>query len=65
MLQSVWNRKKSFNNNSKIADSNVFTYAKYFYYKFIIYLYGIMGKYVDYPITNSTWTNNHIKSIWK
>ena len=63
MLNSVLNRNKAFNNNSIIANSNVFTYAKYFYYKLIIYLYGLTGKYVDYPITNSTWTNNHIKSL--
>ena len=63
MLNSVLEKKKAFNNNSRIADSNIFTYGKYYYYKIVIGFYGSMGKYVDLPITNSTWTSNHINKI--
>lgn len=37
---------------------------KVFYYKFILFLYKINGSILEFSFTNSTWTNNHIKSIW-
>lgn len=38
---------------------------KYWYWKLFMTYYCHMGSYVTVVITNSTWTNNHIKSIWK
>lgn len=37
---------------------------KYYYWKLFMQLYKFAGKFVDVSITNSTWTNNHIKQIW-
>lgn len=44
--------------------SSVTLKLKYFYWKLFMLCYKFAGKYVEIPITNSTWTNNHIKSIW-
>lgn len=38
---------------------------KYVYWKAFMWAYSFVGSYVDITLTNSTWTNNHIKSIWK
>lgn len=38
---------------------------KYLYWKLFMAYYCHMGSYVTVVTTNSTWTNNHIKSIWK
>ena len=38
---------------------------KILYYKFILWFYSFMGKFIDFSFTNSTWTFNHMKEIWK
>ncbi|CCF59757.1 hypothetical protein KAFR_0H03470 [Kazachstania africana CBS 2517] len=37
---------------------------KYCYWKLFMLYYQHMGTFVSISITNSTWTNNHIKQIW-
>lgn len=37
---------------------------KYVYWKLFMAYYRHVGTYVSIGTTNSTWTNNHIKSIW-
>lgn len=34
------------------------------YWRSFMFGYGMMAKYATLPVTNSTWTNNHIKEIW-
>ncbi|CDO95514.1 unnamed protein product [Kluyveromyces dobzhanskii CBS 2104] len=38
--------------------------AKYVYWKSFMLAYKFAGSYVDIASVNSTWTYNHIKSIW-
>ncbi|KAL3230796.1 GDP-Man:Man(3)GlcNAc(2)-PP-Dol alpha-1,2-mannosyltransferase [Nakaseomyces bracarensis] len=38
--------------------------AKLIYWKLFMRWYRFVGSCVDVATTNSTWTNNHIKSIW-
>ncbi|OXB44568.1 hypothetical protein B1J92_D01122g [Nakaseomyces glabratus] len=38
---------------------------KLIYWKLFMKWYQYVGKFVDVAITNSTWTGNHIRSIWK
>ena len=38
---------------------------KILYYKFILWFYSFMGKFVDFSFVNSTWTFNHMNEIWK
>ncbi|CCD24440.1 alpha-1,2-mannosyltransferase ALG11 NDAI_0D01260 [Naumovozyma dairenensis CBS 421] len=37
---------------------------KYYYWRIFMLSYQAIGKYVTVIVTNSTWTNNHIKQIW-
>ncbi|CCH43664.1 Asparagine-linked glycosylation protein 11 [Wickerhamomyces ciferrii] len=37
---------------------------KYIYWQIFMFIYTIAGYYADIATTNSTWTFNHIKSIW-
>lgn len=39
-------------------------FLKYLYWRIFMWIYTFVGDYVDITLTNSTWTNNHIKSIW-
>ncbi len=36
----------------------------YSYYHGFAYLYGFMGRFADVVMVNSTWTYNHIHSLW-
>jgi len=38
--------------------------AKKIYWHLFAYLYSFMGASIDVVMTNSTWTNNHISSLW-
>ncbi len=42
----------------------LFRFLKLLYYYLILFIYKFTGFFVYYAFTNSTWTNNHIKSIW-
>jgi alpha-1,2-mannosyltransferase len=37
---------------------------KIFYYNIILYLYKFNGHFVNFAFTNSSWTHNHMKSLW-
>ena len=43
---------------------NLNTKLKYLYWRLFMVLYQFAGMFVTVVITNSTWTNNHIKKIW-
>lgn len=54
MLQKLQNMNKTFK-----------TTIKYWYWKLFMLWYKYVGTFVDIATTNSTWTNNHMKQIWK
>jgi len=65
MLAKVQSNQASFNNNAAIASSAVFSKLKVVYYYILTLFYKSMGNYSDMTFTNSTWTNQHIKALWK
>lgn len=64
MLSVVRDRKSQFNNSERIARSRFLSHAKLAYYNIFACLYGLAGRRNDFTIVNSTWTRNHIESIW-
>lgn len=44
--------------------TNIKLNIKYLYWKMFMLIYRFAGSFVDIATTNSTWTYNHIKSIW-
>ncbi|SCU91000.1 LAMI_0E04368g1_1 [Lachancea mirantina] len=44
--------------------SSIKLLSKYCYWRVFMLLYTFCGSYVDLAMTNSSWTNNHIKQIW-
>jgi len=64
MLKKVKNRGDSFNNDSRIAKSTILTNAKLVYYKLFAWAYSLCGKCSQSVMTNSSWTANHINSLW-
>ena len=66
MLQLVWQqRRATCNHAAYIAQSKLATYAKLAYYCFFAVLYGFTGSLAHIVLVNSTWTYNHIYSLWK
>ena len=55
----------SFNNRALFVRSPVLRYMKLIYYKLLAYSYGFAGRKADLVMVNSSWTQNHIKSLWK
>ncbi|EAR99746.3 glycosyltransferase group 1 protein (macronuclear) [Tetrahymena thermophila SB210] len=64
MIQKVIRNEQSFNNRGFIAQSGLFSNIKFFYYLILTKMYKFMGNYVDMTFTNSTWTDDHIRSLW-
>lgn len=65
MLQLVSSSDASFNNRSLIASSRFFTTCKLLYYHLFALAYGFAGRFSDLIIVNSSWTRNHILSMWR
>jgi len=65
MLHVVRRRQTQFNNSSKISNSVVFSQLKLGYYSVFAALYSVAGRCADIVIVNSSWTQAHIKSLWK
>ena len=53
------NEQQSFSYQRKIK-----TIIKLVYYRFFAILYGCVGNLADIVMVNSTWTHNHISSLW-
>nr|XP_012233171.1 PREDICTED: GDP-Man:Man(3)GlcNAc(2)-PP-Dol alpha-1,2-mannosyltransferase isoform X2 [Linepithema humile] len=65
MIRYIHKRTVANNDNRLIAKFLLFSKAKILYYKLFAYLYGWMGRCADIIMVNSTWTEDHINSIWK
>lgn len=65
MLSMVWERRRAtYNNQASITGSRIKTAIKLIYYSIFACLYGIVGSLCDLVFVNSTWTFNHINSLW-
>ena len=67
MLNLVWERRRTgtYNHPSYISKSFITTYIKLGYYIMFAVLYGCVGSLSTMVFVNSTWTYNHIASLWK
>jgi alpha-1,2-mannosyltransferase len=64
MIERVANRNEAFNNTSSVARSRVLTEAKLLYYRCFAWAYCLVGATVRLTMTNSTWTTDHVRSLW-
>lgn len=64
MLRVVRTRKVQFNNSTAIASSTTLSYIKLIYYHAFAYLYALTALCCDIPMANSSWTRNHLESLW-
>lgn len=65
MLSLVWKRRPTYNNDAKVAANPMITCAKLVYYVVFAFLYGLVGSLASLVMVNSSWTKNHIQSLWK
>jgi alpha-1,2-mannosyltransferase len=64
MLSDVQDQRESVNNNRDVTRSKLKTKVKLVYYRLLALLYALSGRLVDVCMVNSTWTANHISSIF-
>lgn len=64
MLHSVQSKQSKFNNDATIAKSSFLTNLKSYYYSLLAFFYSFTGRFSDVVMVNSTWTSNHIHSIY-
>ena len=64
MLALVWNRRPSYNNDTTVTSSPITTLVKLVYYFLFACLYSLAGSMCCLVMVNSSWTRNHIASLW-
>lgn len=65
MIGKVQSRTSDFNNEGSIARSGLLSTAKLYYYRAFAVMYRwFAGCWVSVIMTNSSWTNNHIRHVW-
>uniref|UniRef100_A0A8C2QE65 GDP-Man:Man(3)GlcNAc(2)-PP-Dol alpha-1,2-mannosyltransferase n=1 Tax=Cricetulus griseus TaxID=10029 RepID=A0A8C2QE65_CRIGR len=65
MLSVVKNQNTGFNNAAFISRNALLSKAKLLNYCFFAFVYGLVGSCSDAAMVNSSWTLNHILSLWK
>ncbi|NXN53898.1 ALG11 mannosyltransferase, partial [Rynchops niger] len=65
MLSVVRNQDTRFNNAAFITNNPLFSKFKLVYYYFFAFMYGLVGSCSDVIMVNSSWTLNHILSLWR
>lgn len=66
MIQNVkTSSHASFNNREIFTRSPALRNAKLIYYRIFAFLYRLAGSRADCILVNSSWTQNHINSLWK
>eukprot|EP00041_Stephanoeca_diplocostata_P034973 m.1215490 g.1215490 ORF g.1215490 m.1215490 type:complete len:502 (+) comp24611_c0_seq3:133-1638(+) len=63
MLGRVERREQAFNNS--VSNSRVLSELKLIYYRLFAALYGWAGSFAKIVLVNSTWTHDHIVTLWK
>jgi len=64
MLDAVAERRPSYNNDARVADSVTASQLKLAYYRAFALAYRLVGKCAEVVMCNSTWTKNHISALW-
>ncbi|XP_001378251.3 GDP-Man:Man(3)GlcNAc(2)-PP-Dol alpha-1,2-mannosyltransferase isoform X1 [Monodelphis domestica] len=65
MLSVVRNQNAGFNNATFITKNLFLSKMKLIYYYLFALIYGMVGSCSDVVMVNSSWTLNHILSLWK
>ncbi|XP_055398261.1 GDP-Man:Man(3)GlcNAc(2)-PP-Dol alpha-1,2-mannosyltransferase [Bubalus kerabau] len=65
MLSVVKNQNVGFNNAAFITRNPFLSKVKLIYYYLFAFMYGLVGSCSDIVMVNSSWTLNHILSLWK
>ena len=65
MLKRVSQRTGIYNNPSFVSRSRILSSLKVIYYRLFVYAYGLAGARSEVVMVNSTWTQNHILSLWQ
>lgn len=65
MLSVVKNQHVGFNNAAFITRNPFLSQVKLIYYHLFACVYGLVGSCSDVVMVNSSWTLNHILSLWK
>lgn len=65
MLSVVKNQNVGFNNAAFITRNPFLSKVKLIYYYLFAFVYGLVGSCSDVVMVNSSWTLNHILSLWK
>mmetsp|Transcript_10375 Transcript_10375/g.39248 ORF Transcript_10375/g.39248 Transcript_10375/m.39248 type:complete len:485 (-) Transcript_10375:305-1759(-) len=64
MMSRVVERRPSYNNGERITSSEALSRAKAVYYWAFGVLYGLCGSCASLVMTNSSWTQGHIRDVW-
>lgn len=65
MINRVRSRQVAHNNQNVVARNPLLTLLKLIYYNFFAFLYASVGKFTHVIMVNSSWTEDHINSLWK
>jgi alpha-1,2-mannosyltransferase len=64
MINKVIERRPAYNNQGAISSSVSISLVKQLYYRLFKVAYSFVGTYASVVIVNSSWTENHIRSLW-
>jgi alpha-1,2-mannosyltransferase len=64
MIQKVRDQRQDFNNSGLISKSPILSKAKLIYYQVVLQVYRLIGRFVDFAQTNSSWTHGHMSLLW-
>jgi H+/Cl- antiporter ClcA len=65
MLSRVREMRPSYNNDERIASSTSVSSFKLLYYQVLAALFSGTGYFVDMAFVNSSWTEDHMKHMWR
>mmetsp|Transcript_5522 Transcript_5522/g.7465 ORF Transcript_5522/g.7465 Transcript_5522/m.7465 type:complete len:493 (-) Transcript_5522:69-1547(-) len=65
MLSRVRAGQVMYNNAPHLAQSRSRTFLKILYYRAIALAYRVCGRYAQVVMVNSSWTGEHIRSLWR
>jgi len=65
MLARVQARDVGVCNDAMVARSPLLSFAKLMYYRVFAGVYGVVGRFAEVVMVNSSWTSGHINQLWK
>ncbi|THV05614.1 mannosyltransferase [Dendrothele bispora CBS 962.96] len=63
MIARVKGRKQWHTNTNRIANSEMLSFGKILYYRFLLYYYSLSLRQASFIMVNSSWTQNHANAI--